>query len=148
MTDPAAPSPKTDPEALKLRARPRPVTRFNRKVLIVGAALGSAAIFGATLVALNPPSFQKRQSADELYNIDRKQTAEGLADLPRDYGDLPKPPPKLGPPLPGDVGPPVVGMERDLGLTPPATRSEEHTSDLQSLMRTSYAVLCLKKKII
>src|SRR3546814_8085550 len=32
--------------------------------------------------------------------------------------------------------------------TPPATiiRSEEHTSELQSLMRISYAVLCLKKK--
>src|SRR3546814_5509205 len=27
-------------------------------------------------------------------------------------------------------------------------RSEEHTSDLQSLMRISYAVFCLKKKII
>src|SRR3546814_1434508 len=27
-----------------------------------------------------------------------------------------------------------------------AGRSEEHTSELQSLMRTSYAVLCLKKK--
>src|SRR3546814_4167974 len=27
-----------------------------------------------------------------------------------------------------------------------AFRSEEHTSELQSLMRTSYAVLCLKKK--
>src|SRR3546814_4375336 len=26
-------------------------------------------------------------------------------------------------------------------------RSEEHTSELQSLMRTSYAVFCLKKKI-
>src|SRR3546814_5900290 len=26
-------------------------------------------------------------------------------------------------------------------------RSEEHTSELQSLMRISYAVLCLKKKI-
>src|SRR3546814_6943988 len=26
------------------------------------------------------------------------------------------------------------------------TRSEEHTSELQSLMRLSYAVLCLKKK--
>src|SRR3546814_6917034 len=26
------------------------------------------------------------------------------------------------------------------------SRSEEHTSELQSLMRTSYAVLCLKKK--
>src|SRR3546814_3612472 len=34
--------------------------------------------------------------------------------------------------------------------TPVATigirRSEEHTSELQSLMRTSYAVFCLKKK--
>src|SRR3546814_4520276 len=27
-----------------------------------------------------------------------------------------------------------------------AERSEEHTSELQSLMRTSYAVFCLKKK--
>src|SRR3546814_2541025 len=29
-----------------------------------------------------------------------------------------------------------------------AVRSEEHTSELQSLMRISYAVFCLKKKII
>src|SRR3546814_8855918 len=29
---------------------------------------------------------------------------------------------------------------------PAAARSEEHTSELQSLMRTSYAVFCLKKK--
>src|SRR3546814_6394110 len=29
----------------------------------------------------------------------------------------------------------------------PSPRSEEHTSELQSLMRTSYAVFCLKKKI-
>src|SRR3546814_5069544 len=39
------------------------------------------------------------------------------------------------------------------GAVPPATagfihaRSEEHTSELQSLMRTSYAVFCLKQKI-
>src|SRR3546814_7810676 len=32
----------------------------------------------------------------------------------------------------------------DSGLLP--TRSEEHTSELQSLMRISYAVFCLKKK--
>src|SRR3546814_2807432 len=32
------------------------------------------------------------------------------------------------------------------GLTSPARRSEEHTSELQSLMRISYAVFCLKKK--
>src|SRR3546814_2641935 len=32
------------------------------------------------------------------------------------------------------------------GLAATGARSEEHTSELQSLMRTSYAVLCLKKK--
>src|SRR3546814_2889991 len=31
--------------------------------------------------------------------------------------------------------------------SPRQTRSEEHTSELQSLMRISYAVFCLKKKI-
>src|SRR3546814_6194801 len=35
----------------------------------------------------------------------------------------------------------LVEMSRRLSL-----RSEEHTSELQSLMRSSYAVLCLKKK--
>src|SRR3546814_5114092 len=33
-------------------------------------------------------------------------------------------------------------------LAPPHTRSEEHTSALQSLMRISYAVSCLTKTII
>src|SRR3546814_4566384 len=34
-----------------------------------------------------------------------------------------------------------------LGRRRPRIRSEEHTSELQSLMRISYAVFCLKKKI-
>src|SRR3546814_3050682 len=38
-------------------------------------------------------------------------------------------------------------LERAIGLGIPLTeRSEEHTSELQSLMRISYAVFCLKKK--
>src|SRR3546814_1540889 len=50
-----------------------------------------------------------------------------------------------------------MGLAADLGnspVRPPrvllvglgGSRSEEHTSELQSLMRTSYAVFCLKKK--
>src|SRR3546814_4609540 len=39
----------------------------------------------------------------------------------------------------------VYGVNHDQ-LKPEHTRSEEHTSELQSLMRTSYAVFCLKKK--
>src|SRR3546814_7530406 len=41
-------------------------------------------------------------------------------------------------PIPGSAG----ALRRRLGTR----RSEEHTSELQSLMRTSYAVFCLKKK--
>src|SRR3546814_9214961 len=40
----------------------------------------------------------------------------------------------------------LVGELR-FGVIPAAMRSEEHTSELQSLMRISYAVFCLKKKI-
>src|SRR3546814_1680718 len=36
--------------------------------------------------------------------------------------------------------------ERPLPVGSGGTRSEEHTSELQSLMRISYAVFCLKKK--
>src|SRR3546814_8620278 len=64
-------------------------------------------------------------------------------------------------PAEADMWPPVVdavtvtpGYEAALGaalgddLTVPAdeARSEEHTSELQSLMRISYAVFCLKTK--
>src|SRR3546814_5533799 len=35
-----------------------------------------------------------------------------------------------------------------IGRSGHASRSEEHTSELQSLMRISYAVFCLKKKKI
>src|SRR3546814_6600732 len=37
-------------------------------------------------------------------------------------------------------------MKTDSGIVPITERSEEHTSELQSLMRISYAVFCLKKK--
>src|SRR3546814_5223957 len=37
-------------------------------------------------------------------------------------------------------------IARQCGVLAGHVRSEEHTSELQSLMRTSYAVFCLKKK--
>src|SRR3546814_9886540 len=43
---------------------------------------------------------------------------------------------------PGSMRP----LSRLCARKPPASRSEEHTSELQSLMRISYAVFCLKKK--
>src|SRR3546814_8266981 len=63
----------------------------------------------------------------------------------------------VGPPLAGyrivledaDGQPAPDGAEGELvieGLAVALGRSEEHTSELQSLMRISYAVFCLKKK--
>src|SRR3546814_10765614 len=56
-------------------------------------------------------------------------------------------------PQPGQSARPQQPLVADAGdeVRPPARdacrqRSEEHTSELQSLMRTSYAVFCLKKK--
>src|SRR3546814_6971924 len=50
----------------------------------------------------------------------------------------------------GDVGPDTgIGAATaiaDRSQFPGVTRSEEHTSELQSLMRISYAVFCLTKK--
>src|SRR3546814_1529393 len=54
----------------------------------------------------------------------------------------------------GMTGMPEAALARELELdyaclalvVNPAARSEEHTSELQSLMRISYAVFCLKKK--
>src|SRR3546814_1024916 len=40
----------------------------------------------------------------------------------------------------------TVGAVSDQLLSSGYNRSEEHTSELQSLMRSSYAVFCLKKK--
>src|SRR3546814_1980433 len=50
-------------------------------------------------------------------------------------------------PVGGTVGRAIAGASRLHGREAlcPTMRSEEHTSELQSLMRISYAVFCLKK---
>src|SRR3546814_9272673 len=50
---------------------------------------------------------------------------------------------------PVDVSVPGASFDGEIVVTGrfiPNIRSEEHTSELQSLMRISYAVFCLKKK--
>src|SRR3546814_10799236 len=46
---------------------------------------------------------------------------------------------------PVGVGRPVAGADLRVLVDGVVHRSEEHTSELQSLMRNSYAVFCLKK---
>src|SRR3546814_2436498 len=54
-------------------------------------------------------------------------------------------PERQGHDRPEPVGSAAVEVDGRCGEADRADRSEEHTSELQSLMRTSYAVFCLKK---
>src|SRR3546814_9507634 len=46
----------------------------------------------------------------------------------------------------GNLGPALADLDEIGHVRHRTARSEEHTSELQSLMRISYAVFCLKKK--
>ncbi len=110
---------KIDPEELALRAKPRPVSRINRRVLYLLTGTGMVLIFGATIFALDPPSlFDRDDTGRELYQTRNNPKPDGLETLPRRYSDIVKPKIELGPPLPGDIGPAVVQKERELGIRP------------------------------
>ncbi|MBB4267863.1 TrbI/VirB10 family protein [Roseospira visakhapatnamensis] len=120
--------PKADPETLALRATPRRVVRFRRGLLIGLTALGAGAVMTVTLLALQGPDLRRGSEGEDLYTPGRAPTPEGLEGLPDDYGDLdpPAPPPILGPPLPGDLGRPILERRRRVGLEPdPADRAAE-----------------------
>ena len=116
------PAPKADPQAMALRAAPRPVTRLNRRMLAVLVGGLSAAVLGATLWSLSP-SRRDRNAGTELFNVDRIARAEDLERLPKDYAGLaPAPkaaPPVLGEPLPGDLGPAIVKSQQPMEMRPP-----------------------------
>ncbi|ENO97928.1 MULTISPECIES: TrbI/VirB10 family protein [Pseudomonadota] len=101
---------KVAPEAVALRAQPRPVTRLNRRTLAMLTGGLSVAVLGATIWSLQP---HRRGAGEqtELYNVDRVSKSEGLDGLPSDYSKLPKVP-ELGPPLPGDLGPAIVKSQQ------------------------------------
>src|SRR3546814_4822579 len=100
--------------------------------------------FVATLLAMtglfNTASLRAQRSNPERH----KETAERISPPP------PSPPPDQL--LRHPVGhrrrrrPAHPAFGPDIGEPVGDLRSEEHTSELQSLMRISYAVFCLKKK--
>ena len=90
---------------MRLRPNRAPVMRLSRKVLFALGLVAAVAITSALFFSLQP----KRQIAgSELYNTDNRTTPDGLSNLPRDYAGLPKNIPQLGPPLPGDLGRPIL----------------------------------------
>lgn len=91
--------------SMRLRAEPPRVTRLSRKVLAGIGLVASVGIGGALIYALQTRDGGK--ATEELYSTENRSTADGLAGLPRDYSGVPQ----LGPPLPGDLGRPIIGAQ-------------------------------------
>ncbi len=112
MTDAiAAPPPQTAEAAVKLRGEPPRVMRLSRKAVGIGAAVTLTAIGGAFIYALQPAG---NKAPTELYGTDARTTADGLEAAPKDYSQIPK----LGPPLPGDLGRPILNAQRGGEVVP------------------------------
>lgn len=133
-------SAKTDPETLALRARPRPVTRLNRRMLIATIAGMVCLVLGVTVWSLRP-SLRLSDVRPELHNVDRIARAEGIDRLPPDYSKVPLPKPAepavpiLGKPLPGDLG--VAMLRAEQGSSPTPGFPSTSTADAQRAERAS-----------
>src|SRR3546814_20774427 len=76
------------------------------------------------------------EGVEQRHRVERRAIMMDLPFDPRIFAAIEK--------IPIAAGIAVIGPARDGRII--AQRSEEHTSELQSLMRISYAVFCLKKK--
>ncbi|MDP1751412.1 MAG: conjugal transfer protein TraI, partial [Reyranella sp.] len=105
--------------------------RLSRNVLVGGTALALILICGAVLWALQ--SDRLRGSAPQkLYTTDRPRMADGLAALPRDYAGVPRDVPPLGPPLPGDLGRPIVAAQAQSGLSAPDAEQQRRVQETEA----------------
>lgn len=112
MTNGPQGAPEVTPD-LRLRTeRPR-VMRLSRKMLIGLGSMSGLAIATALIYALQ--TRKAGQDNKELYSTENRATADGLTGLPRDYTGIPK----LGPPLPGDLGRPILDAQSEGRPIPP-----------------------------
>ncbi|MCP1471876.1 type IV secretion system protein VirB10 [Sphingobium sp. OAS761] len=100
-----AASPHPDPGAFQLRGDPPRVMRLSRKALAVVGVAAGLGIGGSLIYALRPPA---EKQAKELYSTETRNTAETITSGPKDYTQAPR----LGPPLPGDLGGPIVSAQQ------------------------------------
>jgi len=106
---------QTTPEqAVRLRGDLPRVMRLSRKAVGIAAACNFAIVGGALIYALRPES---RTASEELYDTSNAQMADNLASAPASYDNVPR----LGPPLPGDLGRPILEAQRrgDMAALPP-----------------------------
>lgn len=74
----------------QLKSGPRPVTRINRRLLILVTTILLAGIALLVLFALRPPSW-RNASPPELVTVENKPVTDQLSELPKSYDAVPSP---------------------------------------------------------
>lgn len=108
----APPDAKQPPEKLELRAAPRRALRLRRGVIIGGSGIAAGAVLTLTMLSLQSPSRKPDAERQELAQPAKPPAPEALAGLPTDYSQVKPDTPLLGPPLPGDLGRPILEQQR------------------------------------
>jgi len=121
--------PQAHPTEMRLRAARPTVMRLSRKVLLGLGTVVAVGIAGTLFFALRPHTGAGNA---ELINTENHATPEGLSVLPRDYTGLPHTAPRLGPPLPGDLGKAMLNAGVTASGMPNATTL---TSDQQRILQ-------------
>jgi type IV secretion system protein VirB10 len=103
-----SPSTQAPSDDLQLTAGPRPVTRINRRLLILVAAILLAGIVLLVLIALQPPSW--RSAPPDLVTVETRPVTDRLTELPPSYD-------AAGSPLKPAPGPAVAPEPNVLPLT-------------------------------
>jgi len=136
VTDPGGGGGHIEAE-MRLRPSRAPVTRLSRKVLVGLGIVAAAGVAAALFFALEP---HRGTTGSELYNLGGASAPEGLASLPRDYSGLPRHVPNLGPPLPGDLGKPIVNAGAPAPPVSPDPLAQEQEAALKSqlFIETNY----------
>jgi len=94
---------KVDPETLALRSRPPRAIRFKREVIVGMAGTLSLIVAGTAWYALGPLDLHLAGAPDNGANA-ANAPSDAISALPDSYDKVPK----LGPPLPGDLGRAIV----------------------------------------
>ena len=105
-------------EAVRLRAPPPRIARLSRPAIAVLVGLGAAGVGAALTLALQPrtpkPVVIKADAADG-------RAPQAVVTGPRTYAEVPQ----LGPPLPGDLGRPILSAQaRGQDVPPPIGRAQ------------------------
>ena len=114
-------------------------------MVLVGT--GSAIVLGSLAFALQGPKEDAGGPVRELYNTGHNPEADGLATLPKSYGDLPPRDDVLGPPLPGDLGTPILKAQREGRMrlpeedAPEVSPMREQLAALETELRAREAAL-------